>query len=79
MSFPLFDPIDLPPNHRLVDVNSLPDEECVKHQAAALALWVEETGEDTPIRDWNDNEGIFVVYEGDDIVGIAIIMDVENA
>ena len=83
MALPLFDPIQIPPDAVLVDVHSLtPDAEREKYQGLALELWIEETGEgpeDFAARYWDDNEGIFVVKEGDTIVGVAVITDVENA
>ena len=77
MMLPLFDDISLPPNTTLVDVNSLPNPEREQYQGLALQLWVDETGEEPPVREWDDNEGMFVVYESGTVIGVAIITDVE--
>jgi hypothetical protein len=80
MSLPLWDPVAVPPGTTLVDVNSLePEAHRVAHQALALELWLEETGEPFVERDWNEGEGMFVVVEDatGDIVGITIIVDPE--
>ena len=83
MSIPVFDPIQLPPNHVLEDINGIADEEERQTlQAAALEYWMEDMGED-PLdaggRDWSDNEGIFAVCDTTtgDCVGIAIVTDVQ--
>ena len=81
MSLPLFDDIDLPPDATLVDVNTLSDEYRNEYQARAFGYWMEEEGisfEDFEARDWNGNEGIFVVMEDGAIIGVAIIFDVES-
>jgi len=77
---PLFDPIDLPPNTVLVDINSIEDDdERHGYQAAALELYTEEEleGEFEP-REWDNNEGIFLVSEDGVPIGIAIVYDVEG-
>lgn len=83
MSLPLWDPITLPPNLTLVDINSLtPESKRHECQAVALELWITETGEsveDFAARDWSDDEGMFVAYDAaGDIVGIVIMTDVED-
>ena len=79
MSLPLFDDIDLPPNAVLVDVNGIEDLELrQQYQGAALGAWGEATGEALPVRDWDDNEGIFVVMESGVAIGVAIVTDVEG-
>lgn len=78
MSLPLWDPIDLPPSYTLVDINSLEEPLRAEMQAEALRLWIDETGEPFAVREWDDNEGIFAVYEDGEIVGISIMTDVEN-
>lgn len=82
-SLPLWDDIELPPNFTLRDINGLePEDLRTEMQALALELWVEETGEpwdDVATRDWNVDEGIFVVLDGDgEIVGVYIMTAVEN-
>ena len=83
MTLPLFDPIDLPPGTILVDVNSLPDGKREECQGLALQLWMDETGEgpdEFAAREWDDNEGIFVVTEDgtlDTIIGLVVVTDVE--
>ncbi len=94
MALPCFDEIPIPPDTTLVGVCKLSLTEMVLYQGHALEYWQRETGED-PFqegRDWNDNEGIFVVVEDpvvvvDDlfdlaasgsIIGIAIITDIEG-
>ena len=81
MALPLWDPIALPPDYTLVDINSLTPESFMQEmQAQALQLWVDETGEPFGERDWSDDEGIFAVYDGGgDVVGVVIIVDVEDA
>lgn len=95
MPLPLFDEIDLPPDTTLVDVSKLPTVELVQqYQGHALGHWMEETGDDLRNgRDFDPNEGIFVVVENPvvvvdnvldmdasgDIVGVAVITDVEDA
>ena len=84
MSLPIWDPIELPPTYTLVDINSLDPEPLLQEmQARALAEYIEETGtswEDLQARDWSAEEGIFAVYDTDnEIVGVALILDVEDA
>lgn len=81
MGLPLFDPIEIPPETTLVDVNTIEDDdERQQYQALALELWVEEeNGGDWNLdpREWSDNEGIFVVEEDGEAIGVAIVLDVE--
>ena len=84
MALPLWDDIELPPDHTLVDINGLePESLRLEMQGRALELWIAEVDadvEDFVERDWNDDEGIFAIYDADDvIVGIQIITDVEDA
>jgi len=80
MSLPIFDPISLPPNAVLVDVNSIADDvERAKFQALALGAWIDATGtyEDFEPREWSDDEGIFVCYEDGVAIGVAIVAGIE--
>ena len=95
MPLPLFDEIDLPPDTTLVDVNKLSTIELVQqYQGHALGHWMEETGDDmSEGRNFDPNEGIFIVVENPavvvddvfdvdasgDIIGVALITDVEDA
>ena len=76
MSLPLWDPIDVPPDWTLVDINSIEDDdERQECQAKAMQAWL-DAGEEIP-REWDDNEGIFVVRDlSGEVVGIAIVLDV---
>ena len=80
MALPLFDPIALPPNVELVDVNSLEEPERTEYQALALEAWVESAGGTWVLdpRDWSDNEGMFIVRENGETIGVAIVLDVEG-
>ena len=83
MSMPLWEDIELPPNFTLRDINGLePESFRQEMQGLALQLWVEETEEpwdDVATREWSDDEGMFVVFDGDDeIVGIYIMTGVED-
>ena len=83
MSLPLWDPIHLPPDYTLVDVNAIEDDdERAACQAKVLDTWRDEEGlaiEDEVLREWDDNEGAFIVFDGDGVaVGVAIILDVED-
>lgn len=84
MSLPLFDPIEIPPDTTLVDVNAIEDpEERQICQAAAFALYVDtELGGDwsaVPPRPWDPNEGAFCVLDEDGTpIGIVLIFDVEE-
>jgi hypothetical protein len=86
MSLPIWDPIELPPDYTLVDINSLDPEPLLQEmQARALQEYMNELElgpEDFMeiVRDWNDEEGIFAVFNTDDeIVGVTLIVDVEDA
>jgi len=81
MSLPLWDPIQMPPDYTLVDINSLEPEELRQSmQSQALALWLAEIGEEpgaSIVREWSHDEGMFAVYDAaNTIVGITIISDV---
>jgi len=85
MALPLFDSIALPPDSTLVDVNTVADDvEREGYQALALEHWIEETEGasllDFVEREWDDNEGIFIVVDdaSGDVIGVAIILDVEG-
>lgn len=83
MSLPLWDPIHLPPDFTLVDVNSFADEdERTEYQAAALDAWITENGLESGagvVRDWNDEEGAFIVMDSDgNKIGVVFIMEPEN-
>lgn len=81
MSLPLFDPIELPPDFVLIDINSIEDEdERQQYQALALELWVEEENDGDWVvepREWHDDEGAFLVTQDGDPIGIVIVYDVE--
>ncbi len=82
MSLPLWDDIELPPDYTLVDINGLePESLRLEMQAEALDLWMEQAPasfEDPMDRDWDPNEAMFVVKDGNgDIVGIQLIIEVE--
>lgn len=78
MALPLWDPIELPPDATLVDVNSIADEVLRGTlQALALEAWIEDTGEDPTARDWRDDEGIFAVYVDGEAVGVTIVTGIE--
>lgn len=82
MAIPLWDDIPIPPGHTLVDINGLtPESLKLQRQGDALTLWIDETGEPFAERDWNDDEGIFVIVEDatGEHIGIQIIVDVEDA
>lgn len=79
---PLWDDIQIPPDHTLRDINGLDQPLRDEMQARALELFVdEENGGDwtaAVARDWSDDEGIFVVLDpAGDIVGIQIMLEVE--
>ncbi len=87
MPYPLWDPAvlplehALPQGHALVDAASLVDKELQERvQARALSAWLEESGqtfESFTEREWDANEGIFVVHDAQGVaVGIALVMDV---
>lgn len=81
MSIPLLDPIELPPDWTLVDVQTLEDAERDRLQGDALGAWADEEGLDLGElvdRNWDPNEGIFAVLDGvGDLVGVSIVWDVE--
>ena len=80
MTLPIFDPIDLPPDTVLIDINSIDEPQRSQYQAAALMGWAEEVGSDDILelmRDWADNEGVFVVEENGERIGLTIVLDVE--
>jgi len=83
MSFPIFDPIQLPPDAILVDINSIADEtERQRFQAKALDAWIEATGGDYESfepREWSDDEGLFICYENGIAIGVAIVSGIEPA
>jgi hypothetical protein len=80
MSLPLWDPIELPPDTVCVDINSIePESLRVELQAEALAAYLDDEGVDDVVRDWSDDEAMFAVYEGDEIVGVVLIVGVEDA
>ena len=83
MSFPIFDPISLPPNAVLVDVNSIAaDAERTRFQALALGAWIDATGgayDDFEPREWSNDEGVFVVYEDGAAIGVVIVTGIEPA
>jgi len=75
---PLWDPIALPPDSSLVDINSIePESLRVELQAQALEAYLDDVGVDAVVRDWSDAEGMFAVYEDDEIVGVVLIIGVE--
>ena len=75
---PLWDPIALPPDSSLVDINSIePESLRVELQAQALEAYLDDVGVDDVVRDWSDAEGMFAVYEDDEIVGVVLIIGVE--
>ena len=77
---PLWDPIALPPEALLVDINSIePEALRVELQARALEAYLADAGVDDVVRDWSDDEGMFAVYEDDEIVGVVLILGVEGA
>jgi len=81
MSLPLWDPIELPPDHTLIDINSIePEPLRLQLQARALELFAEVTGEDPTIdpRAWSDEEGCFAIYVGAEIVGVSLVFGVES-
>jgi hypothetical protein len=80
MSIPLWDPIDIPPEFTLVDVNAIePEDERLRCQAGALDAWLEEEGldyTDEVVRDWSSDEGAFVVVDTDgNKVGFTFILE----
>lgn len=83
MSLPLWDPIEVPPDTTLVDVNAIEDDDLrLQLQGEALDLWIEEQGlsyEDQIVREWSEDEGVFAVYEDGEIVGLTFIVGVEDA
>ena len=84
MAIPIWDDIDVPPDLTLVDVNGLePESLRLQMQARVLNLWVDEAPDSLEHlvgHDWDDNEGAFAIKDADGvIIGLQIIMDVENA
>ena len=82
MSLPLWDPIALPPDWTMVDVNAIePEAERQRCQAGALEAWLEEEGltyADEVVREWSDDEGAFVIVDADgEKVGFAFILEEE--
>lgn len=77
MSFPLWDPIELPPDAVLIDINSIEDEDFrMQLQAEILQIWIDDEGE-LP-REWSGNEGAFAVYENEELIGVALMLEVEE-
>lgn len=80
MSLPLWDPIALPPDHTMYDINGLPEGlEKWNLQHQAVELWMAETGEnpfENP-RPWSDEEGMFYVVNDltGQTVAVALITD----
>lgn len=76
MSLPLWDPIDLPPDWTLIDINSIDDEDLrLKLQGEIMQAWLDDDG-DIP-REWSANEGIFAVYDSaNELLGVALMLEV---
>lgn len=81
MSFPLWDPIDIPPDYTAVDVNSIEDEDLrMELQGLAVDYWMEIEGASPDPREWSDDEGMFALYDTEgEVIGVMIILDVEDA
>lgn len=79
MSLPLWDPIELPPDFTLIDVNSIEDEdERLLRQSQVLEM-LDENPFENP-REWSDDEGMFLVLDASGAkVGLALILDTEDA
>lgn len=80
MALPIWDPIEIPPDYTLVDINGIADEDLrLSLQAQALEVWMDETGGEWQPRLWDPNEGAFAIYDGEELLGITVIWEVEDA
>lgn len=80
MSLPVWDPIDIPPSVTLIDANGLVPEELKQQvQAEGLQIWLDQNRGQMVIREWQEGEGIFAVYDDGILVGVTLILDVKDA
>lgn len=84
MALPLWDPVAVPPDFTLVDINSIvDDDERMSLQAEALDVWIESQGmsyDDAIAHDWSPSEGMFALRDLlGSYVGIVLLVEVENA